>query len=95
MAMNGWGAPEPAWWLNLKANPSAQLTLPGGTIDVTGHAAAGDERARLWQRWRGFDRGLDGSAARRPDTTAVVVLTPTMRAGNFEARPAIPNPKGL
>src|SRR5688572_3284563 len=23
MAMNGWGAPEPAWWLNLRANPDA------------------------------------------------------------------------
>ena len=23
MAMNGWGAPEPAWWLNLQARPEA------------------------------------------------------------------------
>jgi F420H(2)-dependent quinone reductase len=23
MAMNGWGATEPAWWLNLQAHPEA------------------------------------------------------------------------
>jgi len=23
MAMNGWGAAEPAWWLNLQADPQA------------------------------------------------------------------------
>ncbi len=77
MAMNGWGAPEPAWWLNLQAEPSARLTLPGESVDVTGRAAVGPERERLWQRWRDLDKGLDDYAARRPDETSVVVLTPT------------------
>ena len=27
MAMNGWGDPEPAWWLNLQANPFATVEL--------------------------------------------------------------------
>lgn len=27
MAMNGWGAGEPAWWLNLQANPEARVDL--------------------------------------------------------------------
>jgi hypothetical protein len=31
MAMNGWGAPEPAWWLNLQADPHAVVDLAGGT----------------------------------------------------------------
>jgi deazaflavin-dependent oxidoreductase (nitroreductase family) len=30
MAMNGWGAPEPAWWLNLQADPQAVVQLAGG-----------------------------------------------------------------
>src|SRR4026208_1362071 len=34
MAMNGWGAPEPAWWLNLQAQPPA----PGRR--ATGHPPA-------------------------------------------------------
>ncbi len=78
MAMNGWGVPEPAWWLNLQAEPLASLTLPDVTVGVTGRAATGDERDRLWDRWRHFDTGLDGYATRRPNETAVVVLSPVI-----------------
>lgn len=77
MAMNGWGAPEPAWWLNLQAEPHATVETPDGTIEVTGRAAEGEERERLWQRWRDTDKGLDGYATRRPTETAVVVLEPS------------------
>ncbi len=77
MAMNGWGAPEPAWWLNLQAEPEATLTLAGGTsIPVVGRRASGEERERLWERWKDYDKALDGFAARRPTETAVVVLDP-------------------
>ncbi len=77
MAMNGWGAAEPAWWLNLQAHPEAVVELPGGSRrEVLGRAATGEERERLWQRWRDLDANLDGYAARRPRETAVVVLEP-------------------
>jgi deazaflavin-dependent oxidoreductase (nitroreductase family) len=77
MAMNGWGAPEPAWWLNLQGRPDAVVELAGGIRrDVLGRAAVGDERERLWQRWRELDEGLDAFASRRPQETAVVVLEP-------------------
>jgi hypothetical protein len=77
MAMNGWGEPEPAWWLNLQAEPHAVVELAGRRrLDVTGRAAIGEERERLWQRWREIDEGLDAWAARRPQETAVVVLEP-------------------
>lgn len=77
MAMNGWGEPEPAWWLNLQAEPHAVVELAGGDrYEVTGRAAFGEERDRLWQRWREIDEGLDAWAARRPQETAVVVLEP-------------------
>jgi hypothetical protein len=82
MAMNGWGAPEPAWWLNLQANPEAVVDLPRGVRrEVVGHAATGEERDRLWQRWREIDENLDDFAARRPHETAVVVLEPRTVAG--------------
>jgi deazaflavin-dependent oxidoreductase (nitroreductase family) len=82
MAMNGWGAPEPAWWLNLQANPEAVVELAGGIRrEVLGRAAVGDERERLWQGWRDRDENLDGYAARRPQETAVVVLEPRAAAG--------------
>ncbi len=76
LAMNGWGAGEPAWWLNLQANPDAVVELRGGRRLVCGRAAAGDERERLWQQWRAIDKNLDGYASLRPGETAVVVLEP-------------------
>ena len=77
MAMNGWGTAEPAWWLNLQANPEAVVELAGGDRrEVVGRAAVGPERDRLWQRWRELDKNLDGYASRRPHETAVVVLAP-------------------
>lgn len=77
MAMNGWGAAEPAWWLNLQAEPHAIVQLAGGIRrEVVARAAVGEERERLWRRWRELDRNLDGYAARRPRETAVVVLEP-------------------
>jgi crotonobetainyl-CoA:carnitine CoA-transferase CaiB-like acyl-CoA transferase len=42
--------------------------------------AVGEERERLWQRWRELDKNLDAYAARRPRETAVVVLEPRSAA---------------
>jgi deazaflavin-dependent oxidoreductase (nitroreductase family) len=77
MAMNGWADPEPAWWLNLQANPDAVVDLPDGPRAVRGRAADPDERSRLWARWREYDGAdLDGFATRRARETAVVILSP-------------------
>jgi len=77
MAMNGWADPEPAWWLNLQANPDAVVDLPGGRRAVRGRAANRDERPRLWARWREYDGAdLDGYAGLRSRETAVVILSP-------------------
>jgi F420H(2)-dependent quinone reductase len=84
MAMNGWGAAEPAWWLNLQDHPEAVVQLAGGASrEVVGRAAEGEERDVLWQRWRELDEKLDSYAARRPSETAVVVLEP--RAASHES----------
>jgi deazaflavin-dependent oxidoreductase (nitroreductase family) len=77
MAMNGWGAAEPAWWLNLQANPEATAMTRDGTRQVRARAARGAERERLWARWGEIDEHLDEYAARRPGETTVVVLEPT------------------
>ena len=76
MAMNGWGEGEPAWWLNLQAHPDVEVELVDGPRLVTGRAAEGEERARLWARWEEIDKNLDAYAALRPTETAVVVLEP-------------------
>ena len=36
LAMNGWGEKEPAWWLNLQAQPDTTVELPGETRAVRG-----------------------------------------------------------
>jgi deazaflavin-dependent oxidoreductase (nitroreductase family) len=76
LAMNGWGEGEPAWWLNLRTHPDATVDLVDGRRLVHGHAATGDERSRLWARWREIDTNLDAYAALRSSETAVVVLEP-------------------
>jgi deazaflavin-dependent oxidoreductase (nitroreductase family) len=76
LAMNGWGAAEPAWWLNLQAHPRARVRLRDGALDVVARSATGQERTRLWERWQVLDENLDGYARRRPTQTAVVVLEP-------------------
>ncbi|MGH8927417.1 MAG: nitroreductase/quinone reductase family protein [Acidimicrobiia bacterium] len=76
MAMNGWSAGEPAWWLNLQANPDAGVELTDGRRQVRGRAAVGEERSRLWARWRELDAKLDSYAALRSGETAVVILEP-------------------
>ncbi len=77
LAMNGWASPEPAWWLNLQAHPDTTVELKDGPRAVHGRAAEGEERDRLWARWRELNgENLDGWAARRSRETAVVVLEP-------------------
>ena len=79
LAMNGWGPADPAWWLNLKANPEATVDMAGrSSRPVLARQAAGTERERLWtalQNHKGYG-DLDGFAARRGRETTVVVLAP-------------------
>jgi len=76
LAMNGWGDGEPAWWLNLQAQPDARVVLADGERAIRGRAAVGEERSRLWDRWREIDKKLDSYAALRSSETAVVILEP-------------------
>jgi hypothetical protein len=75
MAMNGWGASDPAWWLNLQTHPDATAQTKDGVRAVHARRARGAERDRLWSRWAEIDRNLEAYAARRTET-AVVVLEP-------------------
>jgi F420H(2)-dependent quinone reductase len=78
LAMNGWASPEPAWWLNLQAQPDATVELKTGVRHVRARAATGHERDRLWAKvgeYSGYG-DLAGFARRRTGETAVVVLEP-------------------
>jgi F420H(2)-dependent quinone reductase len=76
LAMNGWGEPEPAWWLNLQAHPAATIDLQNGSRAITARVATGEERTRLWSSMRQLEPNLDAYATRRPTETAVVVFEP-------------------
>ena len=80
-AMNGWADPEPAWWLNLQAQPDTTVELKDGLRAVRGRAATGEERDRLWARWGEFSPDYDARAAMRSGKTAIVVLEPRTGAG--------------
>ncbi|KOX17053.1 nitroreductase/quinone reductase family protein [Nocardiopsis sp. NRRL B-16309] len=82
LAMNGWAEPEPAWWLNLRARPEADVELVDGRRGVRGREAVDEERARLWARWNELGTDLDAYAALRPGRTAIVVLEPWSDQGD-------------
>jgi F420H(2)-dependent quinone reductase len=49
----------PAWWLNLREDPDAEIDLQGERRQVRARVATSDERERLWPRvleqFRGFE----------------------------------------
>jgi deazaflavin-dependent oxidoreductase (nitroreductase family) len=54
------GAPEPpAWYVNLKADPSAKIQVWGETIPVTARDATPEEKPDLWKvmtaEWPDYD----------------------------------------
>ena len=79
LAMNGWGVAEPAWWLNLQANPTAIVETIDGRREVRARPATADEHERLWTTfddYPGWGSDLGALAAHRPGETAIVVLEP-------------------
>ncbi len=79
LAMNGWADTEPAWWLNLQAQPDTTVDVPDGSRPVRARVATGEERGRLWATVRdypGWGADIDALASGRARETAVVVLEP-------------------
>jgi deazaflavin-dependent oxidoreductase (nitroreductase family) len=50
IASNAGHAFHPQWYLNLKANPDAEIQIKGDIRRVSAEEAAGEERDRLWQK---------------------------------------------
>jgi deazaflavin-dependent oxidoreductase (nitroreductase family) len=76
VASNG-GAPQhPAWFLNLRASPEAQIQVGSMAHRVHARQATGAERERLWNRMVQLYAGYRGYQARTTRQIPVVVLEP-------------------
>jgi deazaflavin-dependent oxidoreductase (nitroreductase family) len=66
----------PAWSLNLRENPDAEVQVRGERRRVRAHIAEGEERAELWRRVNEQYGGFDDYSARTARDISVFVLEP-------------------
>ena len=71
---------HPAWWLNLRAHPNAQVQVGSRVVDVRAREAEGEERARLWRAIVAQDASFAEYERRTTRRIPVVVLEPVHRA---------------
>ena len=79
LAMNGWADTEPAWWLNLEAEPEAKVMLKTGPRTIRARRASDAEHHRLWARFNdfpGWGDDLEARITRRSKNTPIVVFEP-------------------
>jgi F420H(2)-dependent quinone reductase len=76
VASNGGNSWFPAWWLNLRDSPVAQVQVGSSKLAVTARKASPEERERFWPR---LVDAYQGYAAYEQKTTReipVVILSP-------------------
>lgn len=68
----------PAWSLNLKANPDAEVEVGRERRKVRARVAEGEERADLWRKHNEQYSGFDEYEARTNRNISVFVLEPAL-----------------
>jgi F420H(2)-dependent quinone reductase len=76
IASKGGAAQHPLWYLNLRANPLAEVTVGRKTRRVRARDAQGEERERLWRAFADLYPGYDRYAQKTSRRIPVVVLEP-------------------
>jgi F420H(2)-dependent quinone reductase len=76
IASKGGAAQHPLWYLNLRANPLAQVTIGREVRRVLARDAQGEERERLWRALADLYPGYDRYAQKTSRRIPVVVLEP-------------------
>lgn len=79
VASNVGNAGHPQWFLNLRANSSATLSIRGRTGAYTARIATGEERTKLWQRLTAHAPTYAQYQERARRELPVVVMSPTSR----------------
>jgi deazaflavin-dependent oxidoreductase (nitroreductase family) len=71
------GAPtHPMWYLNLLADPTAEIQVKGEIIPVTSRTATAEEKPRLWKIVRDAWPNYDVYQSRTERDIPVVILSP-------------------
>ncbi len=73
-AANGGADHHPDWFLNLLANPTVEVELPGASVQAVAHHASGAERDRLLALLVATLPGLDDHLAATEREVPVVTL---------------------
>jgi deazaflavin-dependent oxidoreductase (nitroreductase family) len=73
---NAGNARTPAWALNLRANPAADVEVRGSRRRVTARVAEGEERDEFWRRMTEQYAGFDDYRARARREISLFVLEP-------------------
>jgi F420H(2)-dependent quinone reductase len=74
IASKGGAAQHPLWYLNLRANPLAEVTVGRERWRVRARDAQGEERDRLWRALSDLYPGYDKYAQKTSREIPVVVL---------------------
>ncbi len=72
----------PAWWLNLQANPEAEVNVAGERVRVRGREATREEHERLWPRFVDQFAGFEGYRQFTTRKIPVIVLEPLAPAAD-------------
>ena len=73
---NGGSSYVPAWWLNLRRSPEAEIEVGREHIRITARSASPNEHARLWPEFTSCYAGYARYQARTARTIPVVILEP-------------------
>lgn len=76
VASKGGAAANPAWCVNLRANPAARVDLGGKTLPVKAREAEGEEYDRLWSQMAQGYKGYAGYKEKTSRRIPVFVLEP-------------------
>lgn len=76
IASNGGSDQHPAWWLNLRSNPKAEVQVGRDVKAVVAEKASGEERDRLWREVNELYHGYDEYQRNTEREIPVVVLRP-------------------
>lgn len=86
VASNGGATKHPTWWLNLQANPEAQIQVRGTKQRVRAERASAEEKRRLWPSVVAMYPGYKKYQEITNRDIPVVILHPINESGGTQPR---------